>query len=76
MTTLSARRLTAGLRTACLLLLTLVPVSSGQKATADDVPALLSNLRDQNTQLRAEAAGRLTPSEAEAKAAAALNESQ
>ena len=80
MTTHRARRFTTGLRTACLLcllLLTLALVSSGQKATADDVPALIRNLKDKNARVRAEVAGRLIPLEAEAKAAAlALNESQ
>lgn len=44
----------------CLLLLTLAPVSSGQKPTAADVPAIVKDLKDKEAKVRAEAVRRLT----------------
>lgn len=63
MTSRHGRRLATGLRLICLLclfLLTLAPASSGQQPAAADVSALVSELKDKEAKVRAEAVRRLT----------------
>lgn len=72
MITHRGRRLTTSLWMTCLLclfLLTLAPVSSAQKPTAADVPALVMKLKDKDEKVRTEAAKYLESLGAEARAA-------